>query len=254
MLLQIISPAKHLDFSAMQAHIKPTSIRAESKTDTLIDIMQSLSVVQLQQILSVSPKLAELNYSRFQTIREQTHTHAKPAIYAYNGDVYEGIDVHTLPADAVNRMQDSLRIVSGLYGLLRPFDAIMPYRLEMATKMPVHTYKNLYDFWTETITQTLLDDINEGGHTHIINLASHEYFKAIDSKKITIPIIECQFKDMKNGDYKIISFYAKKARGLMARFIAKHAITEIEHLQAFDYGGYGFNAQLSSDSVFVFTR
>ncbi|OQA96534.1 MAG: hypothetical protein BWY22_01688 [Bacteroidetes bacterium ADurb.Bin217] len=253
-MLQIISPAKSLDFKTETYPLPITKARFEHKAHELASTIKQLSLPQLQKLLGVSSQLAQLNYERYQTWVFSGDDDKKPAIYAYNGDVYEGIDIHSLSTQAILSINKNLRILSGLYGVLRPSDGILPYRLEMSTPLHYNNHKDLYAYWSDTITQTILSDISEGNHSYIINLASQEYFKAIQVKKIPVPIVECQFKDYKNGSLQMISFFAKKARGMMVRYIAEQNAETPEHLQGFDYGGYTFNTQLSSNLKLVFTR
>lgn len=253
-MLHIISPAKSLNFSTLQQPIPVEKARFEQKAHELVSHIKQLSAVQLQELLHVSPQLAQLNYERYQTWVFSGNEDKKPAVFAYNGDVYQGIDVQTLSPASLQKLQTQLRILSGLYGVLRPFDGILPYRLEMSTPLHTAQYKDLYAYWSDTITQSIKSDIAEGNHSYLINLASQEYIKAIQVKKLTVPVIDCQFKDYKNGKLQMISFFAKKARGMMVRYIAENDVTTPEHLQGFDYGGYIYNSQLSKDQTLVFTR
>lgn len=253
-MLQIISPAKSLNFSPMNVETARTKARFHDKANELVSLVKQLSIPQLQELLGVSTQLAQLNYERFQTWVFSGEEDSKPAVFAYNGDVYEGLDVTTLSPESLKRLQSQLRIISGLYGVLRPLDTILPYRLEMSTPLKNSKGKDLYAFWSDTITQTIIQDIHDGGHQFLINLASNEYSKAIQSKKIPVPIIDCQFKEYRNGKLQMISFFAKKARGMMVRYIAQHNAQSPEHLQGFDYDGYIYNAQLSTEHSLVFTR
>ena len=253
-MLQIISPAKSLNFSPIQVDVLKTKPCFLNKANEVVDIIKTYSSKNLQQLLEVSDKLAMLNYERFQTWLFSSEEDTKQAVFAYNGDVYEGIDAKTLSQEALQKVQQNLRILSGLYGVLKPFDGILPYRLEMSTQLRIKKWKNLYEYWGEIITQKINEDIAIGNHSHLINLASNEYFKAIKTNKIQVPIIHCQFKDYRNGKLQMISFFAKKARGLMVRYIAEHDVTQPEHLIGFDYEGYCYDAKLSSEFEFVFTR
>ncbi len=201
--------------------------------------------------MAISEKLAKLNHQRFKDWKTPFDTdRAKPALFAFTGHVYDGLDAPTLKKREIHFAQDHLRILSGLYGLLKPLDLILPYRLEMGRPLETRGAKNLYDFWKETITH----ELNGLDGDLLINLASQEYFKAIDRRKLNKQILSPVFKDEKNGTLKIISFYAKKARGRMARFIVKNQITDAEALTAFDGDGYRYDAGLSSATEPVFTR
>ncbi len=253
-MLSIISPAKSLDFSPLKKNIPISKAKFEHNSNELVKHIKSFSLNELQSLLQVSNQIAKLNYERYQTWVFAGDDDKKPALFAYNGDVYEGIDAHTLSMESLNILQSNLRIISGLYGVLQPFDGILPYRLEMSTPLQFGASKNLYEYWTNNITQTIINDIETGNHSYLINLASQEYFKAIQTKKIPVPIIHCEFKDYKNGKLQMISFFAKKARGMMVRYIAEHDVKEPEHLQGFDYGGYAFEPQLSKENKYVFVR
>lgn len=203
--------------------------------------------------MGISEKLADLNWQRNQAWHTPfTIENARQAIFAFNGDVYLGLDVHTLPTEKLTVLQDKLRILSGLYGLLKPLDLMQPYRLEMGTKMPVGQNKNLYQFWKTTITKSLNAEMQKG--ELFINLASNEYFDAVDIKTLKVPVITPEFKDYKDGKLKIISFFAKKARGMMVRYIIDTNAETIEDLEGFNYEGYAFDANLSKDTTLVFTR
>ena len=203
--------------------------------------------------MSISDKLSELNWQRNQDFSLPfTVDNARPAVYAFNGDVYAGLDAYTIPQDKIAVLQDSLRILSGLYGCLKPLDLIQPYRLEMGTKLTVGEHKNLYEFWKETITNHLNRELADD--ELFVNLASNEYFSAVDKKGLKVPIITPQFKDWKGDKLKIISFYAKKARGMMVRYIIDTGATTIDDLKGFNYEGYGFSEEYTTkenEPVFV---
>lgn len=253
-MLQIISPAKTLNFSPIQSIIEITKPNFNNQAEELVGILKTYSLQKIQTLLEVSDKLAILNYERYQTWLFCSDDDKKQAIYAYNGDVYEGIAIQTISEKGLQKVQQNLRILSGLYGVLKPLDGILPHRLEMGTILKTKKGKNLYEYWGDKITKQINEDIKEGKHEYLINLASNEYFKALHIKKITVPIINCQFKDYKNGKLQMISFYAKKARGLMVRYIAENDVTEPEHLIGFDYEGYCYDKNLSNESNYVFTR
>jgi cytoplasmic iron level regulating protein YaaA (DUF328/UPF0246 family) len=203
--------------------------------------------------MDISDKLAELNWERNQSWKTPfTPDNSRPAIYAFDGEVYTGIDAYTLPTDKMEDLQNRLFILSGLYGLLKPLDLIQSYRLEMGTSIAIGKSKNLYAFWKTKITETLNKSISKGDF--LLNLASNEYFSAIDTKLLKAKVITPEFKDYKDGKLKMISFFAKKARGLMVRFIIDTNAQSIEDIQGFNYEGYAFDANLSSDSKLVFTR
>jgi cytoplasmic iron level regulating protein YaaA (DUF328/UPF0246 family) len=194
--------------------------------------------------MSISEKLAELNWNRNNTFKTPFNIeNARPSIFTFNGDVYSGLDAFSLSMDQLNQAQKSLRILSGLYGLLKPLDLIQPYRLEMGTKLNVEGSLNLYGFWKNKITNKLNDELNE--NEFFVNLASNEYSSAIDRKLLKTTMISPSFKDMKNGKLKIISFYAKKARGMMVRYILDNEINNLEDLRGFDYGGYSYSSEES---------
>jgi len=205
--------------------------------------------------MKISDKLAGLNAARFQEWqRPFNEDNARPAMFAFNGDVYTGLDAASLNSEAIDTAQKQLRILSGLYGVLRPLDLMQPYRLEMGTKLDNPKGKNLYEYWGDTITQTLNDDLAELGSSTLVNLASNEYFSAVKPKELNADVITPVFKDEKNGQYKVISFYAKKARGLMARFILNQKPKSVSDLKEFDANGYSFNEAMSSDKQLVFCR
>jgi cytoplasmic iron level regulating protein YaaA (DUF328/UPF0246 family) len=251
-MLVVVSPAKTLDFESApitKAHTQP---RFLEQSQLLVDDLKKLSVSELATLMKLSDKLAGLNMARFQTWSTPfDFSNAKQAVLAFKGDVYTGLDADSLNKNSLEFMQQHLRILSGLYGVLRPLDLIQPYRLEMGTKFNNAKGKDLYQFWgqqlREAIEAELEDDI-------LVNLASNEYFKALQAKQLNARIITPIFKDWKNGQYKIISFYAKKARGLMSRYIIENQITKPEQLQQFDSDGYRFNADMSKDDNWVFIR
>ena len=204
---------------------------------------------------SVSEKIARLNVERFQSWQQPFNLqNAKQAVFAFKGDVYTGLAVETMDKAGIDYLQNSLRILSGLYGLLRPLDLMQAYRLEMGTKLGHPSCKDLYQFWGTKLTEQLNADLDSAGHDYLINLASNEYFKAVQVKKLSRPFITPVFKDAKNGQYKIISFYAKKARGLMMRFAADQAVQDVEKLKDFNYEGYQFDPEESSKLTWVFKR
>jgi len=249
----VISPAKSLDFDSEL----PTPLQTEScfleEAERLNKVLRKKSPKALKTLMGISDNLANLNYERNQQWeRPFTPENARPAVYAFNGDVYQGLDVYTLPQEMIDGMQEKLRILSGLYGLLKPLDLIQPYRLEMGTKLRQGKHKDLYDFWRKKITQKLNDEL--AGDKLLVNLASNEYFKAIDTKTLKVPVVDIVFKDFKNGKYKIISFFAKKARGYMTRYIIENDCQSVDDLKGFDHDGYAYSEELSSGNQLVFTR
>ena len=236
----IISPAKSLNFESPL----PTQKYSESvfldQSQTIHKALKKLTPKQLSELMSISDKLAQLNHERNQAWNTPfTPENARPAVYAFNGDVYTGLDVYSLPLDKLEELQDKLRILSGLYGILKPLDLIQPYRLEMGTKLKVNRANNLYEFWGDSITKALNEEMDKG--EVLVNLASTEYFKAINVKKLNTQVVNPIFMDYKNGQLKIISFFAKKARGLMSRFIIDNQLTEVEDILGFDYEGYSYS-------------
>ena len=249
----IISPAKSLDFESNVATNLHTQPQFLTQSEQLNKKLKSLSKNKLSDLMSISDDLAQLNYERNQAWETPfTTKNAKQAIYAFTGEVFRGIAAQTIAENKLPVLQERLRIISGLYGLLKPLDLIQPYRLEMGTKLKVGKAENLYKFWNTNIAEALNEELKEG--EFLVNLASTEYFKAIDKKTLKAPIITPVFKDFKNGTYKTIMTYAKKARGLMVRYIIDHNINTIEGLKAFTEDGYGFSETLSSTNELVFTR
>ncbi|MCC5882870.1 MAG: peroxide stress protein YaaA [Halomonas sp.] len=254
-MLSVISPAKTLDFetpATTSLHSQPDFIDHSLR---LIGILRDYSPQQLSELMGISDKLAGLNAARFAEWRPPfTPDNAKPAAQAFQGDVYVGLEAHRFSEDDNTFAQQHLRILSGLYGLLRPLDLIQPYRLEMGTRLPNPAGKDLYAFWQGTLTEALDRAIDESGSKVLVNLASNEYFKAVDAKRLDARVITPVFKDEKNGKYKIISFYAKKARGLMAAWMIRQRLNDPESLKGFDEAGYAFNSSMSEGDTLVFTR
>lgn len=254
-MLIIISPAKTLDFKNPSPISKSSIPEMLNDSKKLAGKLRELSAEEISELMGISSSLAYLNYERFQTWHTPfTTKNAKQAVFAFNGDVYAGLDATSMTEEKLEKAQKKLRILSGLYGILKPLDLIQPYRLEMGTKFGIGKAKDLYSFWGEKVTKKISEAIGQSGSNILVNLASDEYFKSIDTGKLDNEIITPEFKDMKNGKYKIISFYAKKARGLMTRFIIDNDIDEEEQLMAFDSDGYHFNPRLSKPLNPVFTR
>lgn len=250
----IISPAKNLDehTDAPAANASQPALLAEAQM--LVETLKNHSPQDIAALMHVSDKIALLNVERFARWHTPfTQSNAKPAVYLFNGDVYEGLSVRTLPESSINYLQKHLAILSGLYGILRPLDLIQAYRLEMGTPLPNPHGKNLYEFWGRKITEHLNGFLAEDDQI-LINLASQEYFKSVQTQYLNARIITPVFKDYKNGQYKIISFYAKQARGMMVRYAAEHQIREPEALKNFDTAGYAFSPADSSENEWVFLR
>lgn len=249
----VISPAKSLDLSSELPTSKATQAVFLEKAEQLNEAIKTKKPSELASLMSISDNLAELNWQRNQDWKLPfTAQNARPAVYTFNGDVYNGLDAYTLDDEKIENMQNSLRILSGLYGLLKPLDLIQPYRLEMGTKFGTNGAKNLYEFWKESITNQLNNELQED--ELFVNLASNEYFKAIDSKKLKTNIITPVFKDWKNDKLKVISFYAKKARGSMSRFLIENNIESIAQLKTFATDGYAFSEEFTekeNEPVFV---
>ena len=253
-MFMLISPAKALDETPMTRQVTTTQAQFLPQAQDLIHQLQPLTPQDIGQLMHLSDALSELNFERFQAWQLPMGESAKPALFLFKGDVYQGIEVETLDDKGINYLQQHLGILSGLYGALKPLDLMLPYRLEMGTAFENSKGKNLYQFWGNQVTDWVNSAISQSGDGVLVNLASNEYFKVIQPKAIQAKIITPVFKDWKGGQYKIISFYAKKARGLMARYAADHQITEVEQLKHFNYEGYGFDANLSSEKEWVFTR
>lgn len=254
-MLSIISPAKTLDFETPPTTRQVTQPNFLKHSQSLITILRDYSPSQLSELMGISDKLAGLNTARFEEWQTPfTLSNAKPAAQAFQGDVYTGLQAENF-SEAENRYaQSHLRILSGLYGLLRPLDLIQAYRLEMGTKLPNNAGQDLYAYWKPILAPALNDAIAESGSDVLVNLASNEYFKAVDIQQLNARVITPVFKDEKNGTFKIISFYAKKARGLMSAWIIQQQVNDPERLQEFDVAGYRFDASSSKDDTFVFTR
>jgi len=254
-MLVVVSPAKNLDYESDLPKLNVSQPRLLDNAEELVKVCRKLSPQQLGSLMKISDKLAGLNAARFEEWqRPFTEKNARPAMFAFNGDVYTGLDAASLSPDAIDTAQNQLRILSGLYGVLRPLDLMQPYRLEMGSRLQNPNGKNLYEYWGDTITQVLNDDLAELGSATLVNLASNEYFSAVKPKALNADIITPVFKDEKNGQYKVISFYAKKARGLMARFILNQKPKSVSDLKEFDANGYCFNEAMSSDKELVFCR
>ena len=250
----LISPSKTLNFDDYNTPGFNTDCRLLDDTTELHKILTSYSINGIKDLMSVSDKIAELNYNRFKSWENPSlSSKSKQAVYAFKGDVYSGLNAETITKDKFDFMQKNLRILSGFYGLLRPFDKILPYRLEMGTKLQNSRGKNLYEFWGNKITDLLNKDF-ESEKDIVINLASEEYYKSINNKNLNNKVITPVFKEYKNGSYKTIAIYAKKARGLMSRYIIDNEIDNSDGLKTFTNEGYSYDESLSDNLNYVFTR
>jgi len=250
----VLSPAKSLDF---ETKLPTTRGTQPQYLDTAIKINRKMSRMtkdEVAKLMDISDKLADLNYGRYKDFQEEhTKENSRPAMYAFNGDVYTGLDAYSLPVEKLVALQDKLRILSGLYGVLKPLDLIQPYRLEMGTSVGLYSKKNLYEIWQKKVTDSLNKEMEK--NELFINLASNEYFKAVDTKKLKAEVITPVFKDFSNGKLKIVSFFAKKARGSMVRYIIDKNVESIDELKAYDYEGYKFSEnETQSNTELVFTR
>ena len=249
----LLSPAKSLDYKSDLPTLKTSEGCFLNEAQYLNNILKEKSPKELSELMNISSSLGELNYQRNNSWSLPfSQKNARQSIYAFNGDVYRGLDSYTVEEGKIDFMQNSVRIISGLYGLLKPLDLIQPYRLEMGTKMPVDDNKNLYEYWRQKITSQLNKEL--ANDEPVLNLASNEYFKAIDRKVVKTDIYTANFKQLKNGEYKTIAIFSKKARGMMTRFIIDNNITDINDLKSFNYDGYMFHESLSSKNEFIFTR
>jgi len=249
----VLSPAKSLDYDSKLPTSKTTEACFLNEAERLNKLLKKKSAKSLSKLMGISDSLGQLNYERNQGWSLPfTKDNSRQAIYAFSGDVYRGLDAYTIPVDKIDKLQSTVRIISGLYGLLKPLDLVQPYRLEMGTKFPVGKNKNLYEFWSKQVTQALNDELEDD--ELFLNLASAEYYKAIDAKALKVPVITATFKDFKNGEYKNIMTFAKLARGYMTRYIIDTNAKTIDDLKGFNYQGYGFSDAMSSDNELVFIR
>lgn len=254
-MLMVISPAKTLDFATPPTTTRHTQPQYLDHSQELITQLRELSPAQISELMHLSDKLAGLNVARFGSWNPAfTLDNAKQALLAFKGDVYTGLQAETLTEAELTYAQDHLRMLSGLYGLLRPLDLMQPYRLEMGTRLANARGKDLYAFWGTRISEWLNQALADQGDDVLLNLASTEYFSAVKRSALNARIVDIEFKDLKNGQYKIISFYAKKARGMMSRFVIQERINDPEALKAFDAQGYRYNADQSTTSKMIFLR
>lgn len=249
----VLSPAKSLDFETKLPTTQCTEAQFLKQSERLNKLLKKKSAKSLSKLMSISDALGQLNYERNQSWSLPfTKDNARPAVYAFNGDVYRGLGAYTIPKEKIKTLQKTVRILSGLYGLLKPTDLIQPYRLEMGTKLPVGVKKNLYEFWKKDITKALNEELEDD--ELFLNLASNEYFKSVDTKALKVPVVTANFKDFKNGEYKMISFFAKVARGMMARYVVDTNAKTINDLKGFNYEGYNFSEPMSTETELVFIR
>jgi cytoplasmic iron level regulating protein YaaA (DUF328/UPF0246 family) len=250
----LISPAKSLNLEKLPNGIKSSDITFRNEAWEIAKVLKQKTPKELSELMGISDKLANLNWSRNQDYtKEMSADKSKQAIFAFNGEVFNGIDVENMTNSSIEYLQKNLRILSGQYGILKPLDLIMPYRLEMGTKLPVNNSKNLYDFWGNKITNEINSELTDDDI--VVNLASNEYFKSIKENILKAQIVTPIFKDYKNGKLKTISFFAKKARGLMVRYMAENNISEnIELLKEFNAEGYIYDPKLSNKKKLTFIR
>ncbi|MFZ3219559.1 MAG: peroxide stress protein YaaA [Rhodoferax sp.] len=254
-MLFLLSPAKSLDYETPLGPLPHTPPLFVKQSQALIELLRTQSPQQIASLMSLSDKLAALNVARYQAWSPKaTEKNARQALLAFNGDVYEGLDARTLNPQDLAWTQDHVCILSGLYGVLRPMDLMQPYRLEMGTRLANPQGRNLYTYWGTQISDYLNTRLQADISPVVINLASQEYFKAVDTGALKARVVECVFEEFKSGQYRIISFMAKRARGLMARFAATHQVVKPEDLRAFDLEGYAWNLSLSSPDRYVFRR
>ncbi|AOR23868.1 peroxide stress protein YaaA [Clostridium taeniosporum] len=254
-MLVVISPAKTLDFNKINETLPMTKPKFLKEARILVNELKTYDSYSLEKLMTISKKLSSLNRDRFQVWSESLNN-ARQCLIAFKGEVFKGIDVGSFNIEDLFYTNEHLRILSGLYGVLNPFDGINPYRLEMGTKISFDIYKNLYDYWGDKLKYKIIKDIKSTGDNILINLASYEYFKSIegiDKLDTSINIITPIFKEYRNGTYKIITMKAKKARGLMTSFIMKNKINNIKDLKRFDLDGYCYNEELSTNNDLVFT-
>ncbi|UHQ53933.1 peroxide stress protein YaaA [Microbulbifer sp. YPW16] len=254
-MLIVISPAKTLDYDSEIPELDTTQPEFLRDSATLVKELRALGPQDISSLMKISDKLGVLNYDRFQQWKRPfTDRNARPALLAFKGDVYTGLEAETMGKRDFNYAQKHLRMLSGLYGLLRPLDLMQPYRLEMGTRFANSRGKNLYEFWDGKITAALNEQLQGLKSRELVNLASNEYFKAVKPKQLEAEVITPHFRDLKNGEYKMISFFAKKARGMMSRWAIDKRVKKAAELKDFDVAGYAYNAGLSNGNDWVFTR
>jgi hypothetical protein len=249
----VLSPAKSLDFDSQLPIVQTSECAFLGESARVNNVLKKESPNQLSKLMKISDNLAQLNYTRNQEWSLPfTKDNARPAMYTFSGDVYRGLDAYTIEANKIDKVQETVRIISGLYGLLKPLDLMQPYRLEMGTKFPIGKHKNLYEFWKKQITEALNEELQDD--ELFLNLASQEYFKAIDTKALKVPVVHVKFQELKAGKYKTIAIFSKLARGLMTRYIIDSNAETIDDIKTFNQENYRYTESLSSDSELVFTR
>lgn len=254
-MIVLLSPAKSLDFESTSPAIQNSTPGFIAQSKILIDVLKRKKTTEISELMDISEKLAELNAQRYQAwSTEFTEQNSKVAILAFNGDVYEGLNAKSLSPEQLNWANQHICILSGLYGVLKPLDLMQPYRLEMGTALKTKNGNNLYQFWDDKISHYLNLQLAKQEQAVVINLASQEYFKSVQLSSLKAKVIECVFQDEKNQQYKIISFFAKRARGLMARFIVENQITQAEKIKSFELEGYRYFEPASTDKKWVFRR
>ncbi len=254
-MLFLLSPAKTLDYDSPLPELPHTLPRFPERSQRLIAALRRKSARKVAELMDISPALAELNVARYRAWSpEPTGETARQAALAFAGDVYGGLDARSLSRADLDWAQEHVRMLSGLYGVLRPYDWVQPYRLEMGTALAVGRARNLYQFWGRDIASLLDEELAGDSDPVIVNLASQEYFRSVDRRQLQARVVECVFEDWKDGRYKVISFFAKKARGLMARYAIRQRLGRPEGLQGFDLEGYGFDRKASSADKLVFRR
>lgn len=254
-MLIVLSPAKTLDFESPIKVNKTTEPDFIPRSAELISTLRTMPPAQIGSLMSISDSLAQLNVARYASWSKKfTADNSRPAVLAFDGDVYEGLDARSLSARQLDWAQKHLRILSGLYGLLRPLDLMQPYRLEMGTRLATKRGKDLYAFWGDQITEALNESLTVAKAQALVNLASEEYFKSVKPAKLDRPVITPVFEEWKGGGYKIVSFFAKRARGLMARYAIENKLTKLEQLKDFDSEGYAFDAKASNEARWIFRR
>lgn len=254
-MMIILSPAKTLDFSTQSPIEDYTLPVFSAKADFLAKRVRKLKPKALSELLQVSPKLAQLNIERYASWDiSLTESHGKQAVFTYNGEVYNGLQANDLSKEAIYFAQDHLRILSGLYGILRPLDKILPHRLEMASHFATGSGNNLYDYWGSKIARQLIAEMKTANAKTLVNLASQEYYKTVTPFLGKTKVITPVFVENKNGELKVVSIYAKKARGMMSRFVLQYQLNDPEHLKAFDEDGYQYNQEASSATQWMFVR
>jgi cytoplasmic iron level regulating protein YaaA (DUF328/UPF0246 family) len=254
-MLIVLSPAKTLDFESPIKVNKTTEPDFIPRSAELISTLRTMPPSEIGSLMSISDSLAQLNVARYASWSKKfTPDNSRPAVLAFDGDVYEGLDARSLNARQLDWAQKHLRILSGLYGLLRPLDLMQPYRLEMGTRLATKRGKDLYAFWGDQITEALNESLTVAKAQALVNLASEEYFKSVKPAKLDRPVITPVFEEWKGGGYKIVSFFAKRARGLMARYAIEHKLTKPEQLKDFDSEGYAFDAKASNEARWIFRR